>query len=69
MKTITLHINQQPMTLPSPITVAQLLRELKQTNPYLAVAINDTIVPRATHATHELQDHDRLLIVTAQGGG
>jgi sulfur carrier protein len=35
----------------------------------LAVAINDTVVPRADWATHAVQPHDRILLIRATQGG
>ena len=50
-------------------TVAELVAELGLTGRRLAVEINMEIVPRSTHAAHQLQAGDKVEIVHAIGGG
>lgn len=54
--------------LPDPPTLATLLQELKITGRY-AVEVNQSIVPRSRHGSHELRRGDRVEIVQAIGGG
>jgi sulfur carrier protein len=50
--------------------LADLLAALGQAQTRgLAVAINDTVVPRAEWATHAVQPHDRILLIRATQGG
>jgi sulfur carrier protein len=50
--------------------LADLLAALGQAQTRgLAVAINDTVVPRADWATHAVQPHDRILLIRATQGG
>ena len=35
----------------------------------LAVAVNDTVVPRAEWASHAVRPHDRILLIRATQGG
>lgn len=67
--TIKVSINQQPQNVAAKTTVDQLLVQLGLRKPYLAVAINENIIPRRQHAETELQDNDEITIVQAVGGG
>jgi sulfur carrier protein len=50
--------------------LADLLTALGQAQTRgLAVAVNDTVVPRADWATHAVQPHDRILLIRATQGG
>ena len=70
MKTIEIQINNQAHQVADDLSVAALIEELQLgANPYYAIAINDQIIPRSTYAQRKIQAHDRLLVVTAQGGG
>lgn len=62
-------VNGEPRQAPGPITVAQLLSELKLPARGVAVEVNLQIVPRTRHAEHQLQDGDRLEVVSLVGGG
>lgn len=50
-------------------TVIDLLRAAGVPENYLAVEINDDVVPREQHATRTIQDGDRIEVVTLVGGG
>ncbi len=65
----TLTINGERRQLPSPLTVADLLRSLGRDSSQVAVEVNLEIVPRARHAEHLLQPDDRVEIATLVGGG
>ena len=65
----TLTINGEPLSLPAPITVAELLRTLGQESKPIAVEVNHDLVPRARHAEHVLQSGDEIEIVTFVQGG
>lgn len=64
-----LTINQNPHTLPDPLTVAQLVQHLKLNPERIAVEVNRDVVPRAAHGSHRLADGDAVEIVTLVGGG
>ena len=61
--------NGEQRTLTPSTTVSMLLEELGIRLGYVAVEINDQIVPRKQHDECELCDGDRLEIVTLVGGG
>lgn len=62
-------INENPGQFKSPLTVEQLLNDLELAGKPVAVELNLEIVPRDEHASTELQDGDRLEIVSLTGGG
>jgi sulfur carrier protein len=66
---VNVWLNGQPRQLASGTSVAALLAELGLPASQVAVEVNQELVPRADHATHELADGDRLEIVTLVGGG
>ncbi|MGD1983274.1 MAG: sulfur carrier protein ThiS [Chromatiaceae bacterium] len=50
-------------------TLAQLISTLNLADRRFAVEINETLIPRSTHAEHALHADDRVEIVQAIGGG
>ena len=67
--TTTLQLNGQPLTVPAPISLAQLVDRLGYTGKRIAVECNGEIVPRSRYGETALADGDRLEIVVAVGGG
>jgi thiazole synthase len=65
----TLTINGEPRSLPTPVTVAELLRTLGRDARKVAVEVNLAVVPRAQHGEHLLQPGDKVEIVTLVQGG
>lgn len=61
--------NGQQRQVRSGTTIAVLLAELDLASRPLAVEVNLELVPRAGHAQRELQEGDRLEVVTLVGGG
>ena len=66
---ISVHINGQPETLNTSLSVADLLQSKGLAGKRLAVERNGQIVPRGAHADTALADGDTLEIVVAVGGG
>jgi sulfur carrier protein len=50
-------------------TVAELIEELQFSPQGVAVAVNENVVPRATHSSHQLQEGDQIEIIRAVQGG
>ena len=64
------YVNNTPQEVAAPCTVAEALARLDLTSPRgLAVAVNDTVVPRAEWDAHPLQPNDRLTLIRATQGG
>lgn len=49
--------------------VADVLNELSIEKKGVALAINDGVLPRSLWASHELEENDKILIITATAGG
>jgi len=62
-------VNGESRQVAKQYTVAQLLESMELVGRRLAVEINLEIVPRSTHAEHQLQPGDKVEIVHAIGGG
>lgn len=67
---MNIRINDQPRDVAPGATLLDLLRELALAERKgVAVAINDTVVPRATWPKHGLAESDRVLVIQATQGG
>ena len=64
-----IQLNGASHPLAGPCTIAALLADAGFGQRRVAVEINGRIVPRSAHATHEVNDGDRVEIVHALGGG
>ena len=62
-------VNGQERALAAPVTVAVLLDTLDMVGKRVAVEVNREIVPRSRHAEFQINDHDRVEVVFAIGGG
>ncbi|OOZ38976.1 sulfur carrier protein ThiS [Solemya elarraichensis gill symbiont] len=62
-------LNGETREIPGGTKVANLVQELGLEGKRIAVEINETLVPRTQHATHQLQENDEMEIVQAIGGG
>jgi thiazole synthase len=62
-------VNGEPRPLDTPLTVADLLRQLGQDPRRVAVEVNREVVPRARQGDHPLAGGDAVEIVTLVGGG
>ena len=61
-------VNLKPCELPENATVADALAAVAAQLPY-AVAVNTAFVPAAQHASHPLQDGDRMEVISPVTGG
>jgi sulfur carrier protein len=64
-----LELNGQSYESTGASSVRDLLRELGRDGVPCAVEVNRTLVPRSRHESHQLQDGDRVEVVTLVGGG
>ena len=62
-------VNGERRTVPTPLTVAGLLRHLEVRPKGTAVERNKRLVPRAEHEKTPVEAGDELEIVTFVGGG
>ena len=66
---MTITVNGDERQLESPLTIAELIRDLGLEGRPCAVERNRTVVPRAEHETTTLSEGDQLEVVTLVGGG
>ncbi|MDO8540646.1 MAG: sulfur carrier protein ThiS [Opitutaceae bacterium] len=67
---MNIHVNDQPRRVAPGATLLDLLRELALAERKgVAVAINDTVVPRTTWPVHALAESDCVLVIQATQGG
>lgn len=64
-----LQLNGQATELPNRLTARDLLEHLALAGKRVALEVNGEIVPRSSHAAHELKDGDTIEIIHAVGGG
>jgi sulfur carrier protein len=62
-------INGEAHDLPDGATVGSLLELIGTKRTGIAVAHNDSVVPRAHYDTHAILDGDRIEIIRAVAGG
>lgn len=62
-------VNDEQYSLDMPVTLCQLLIQLEQPSIGVALAINETIVPRENWETHFINDGDTILLFHAIAGG
>jgi sulfur carrier protein len=62
-------VNGAAHDVPRGTTMSELLTELGLAGRRLAVEVNLSIVPHSAHASHILEEGDRIEVVQAIGGG
>jgi sulfur carrier protein len=67
---MTIQINDEQKVVPEGTTVNDVVSSILQLNSAgMAIAINDSIVPRHLWASSQLQTNDRVLVIKAASGG
>ncbi len=66
---ITVTVNGTSLELQQPQTIQQLLSLAQVPANYLAVEINQEVVPREVHTSQLVADGDQIEVVTLVGGG
>jgi len=69
MKSVSVTVNGETMEVSDQLTIADLLRQAGVPANYLAVEVNDEVVPRALHGSQRIAAGDRIEVVTLVGGG
>lgn len=62
-------VNDQSHDVPAETTIIDLLKLANVPPNYLAVEVNQEVIPRAVHETHVLCEGDAVEVVTLVGGG
>ena len=69
MTQMTILVNGEEKTVPSGITLSELLRLLDLAEGRVAVERNREVVPRRLHQELQLREGDRLELIQFVGGG
>lgn len=62
-------INGKPQTFDSNISVAEMIASTYDSDKGIAVAVNNTLIPRNQWATRQLVENDEIVIIKAAYGG
>jgi sulfur carrier protein len=62
-------VNGEPTSVTSATTLQALIDTLDIEGTRYAIEINEMLIPRSEHATHQLQENDAVEVVQAIGGG
>ncbi len=62
-------VNGETIERPGPCSLDVLLRELKVKVEHVATVVNDDVVPAGRRAAHQVNEGDRIEILTFAGGG
>ncbi|MDP2989550.1 MAG: sulfur carrier protein ThiS [Kiritimatiellota bacterium] len=62
-------INGETIEQPEPCSLETLLRELKLRAERVATVVNDDVVPCGLRSARQVQEGDRIEILTFAGGG
>jgi sulfur carrier protein len=67
---MTIRVNDQPRRVAASATLLDLLRELALAERRgVAVAVNDSVVPRTRWPAHTLTEADHVVVIQATQGG
>ena len=62
-------VNQKLLVFDDKISLEHLLKNLAVTKKYMAVEINEIIIPKSEYIEYQLKDGDIVEIINAVGGG
>ena len=62
-------LNNEDSEVRDGITIAQLLKDREIQNKYIAVEVNEIIIPKSDYLKYEIKNGDKVEIITAIGGG
>lgn len=66
---ITIHFNEEKLTLTARVTLSELLETKGPSNDFFAVAVNNQFIPRKHYSTMQLQHDDVVTIIIPMQGG
>ena len=66
---IKVTVNGEPVETENEMTIKRLLESVDVPPNYLAVEVNQEVVPREEHETQLVNDGDEIEVVTLVGGG
>ncbi|MEM7366981.1 MAG: sulfur carrier protein ThiS [Bacteroidota bacterium] len=66
---VQLHVNDQAYQYATEISLPQLLKDLNLPAKGIAIAINQTVIPKTSWPTVRLKHDDKVLVIKATQGG
>ena len=66
---MNIFVNQKKIIISKESTIINILANLDIEDKYLAVEINETILPKSEYAKYIIQENDKIEIINAIGGG
>ena len=64
-----IQLNNKTKDIPVGTSIGQLIDQLELKRQFVAVELNQELIPRENHDQHQLSDGDHVEIVTLVGGG
>ena len=62
-------VNQKPLVFDGEINIEGLLSELSVSTKYMAIEVNEIIIPKSEYARYLLKENDIVEVINAVGGG
>ena len=66
---MNIFVNQKKIVAPKESTIINILENLDIENKFLAVEVNETILPKSEYDKYIIQENDKIEIINAIGGG
>ncbi|EMI52816.1 sulfur carrier protein ThiS [Rhodopirellula sallentina] len=66
---IEITVNGKPTQVDRPMPIAELIQNVEVPKNYLAVEVNEDVIPREQHGEYVVKEGDRVEVVTLVGGG
>ncbi len=66
---MNIFVNQKKTIISKESTIINILANLNIENKYLAIEINETILPKSEYDKYIIQENDKIEIINAIGGG
>ena len=62
-------VNKKLLVLDNKITLENLLIEISVSTKYMAIEVNEMIIPKSQYENYRLKDGDVVEVINAVGGG
>ena len=69
LKNMKIILNNDLQTIPDNTSVLDLLQYFKIELKYIAVEVNESIIPKSEYTSFSLKENDKVEIINAVGGG
>jgi len=66
---MNIFVNQKKIIIPKESTIISILANLDIEDKYLAIEVNENILPKSEYDKYIIQENDKIGIINAIGGG